>query len=445
MEIVQLKQKPSVNLFHFFLGRQDKFNLLAQAPQKHPDLFQVKIPGRRIIIVQHHEIVQQVLMRNHKNYIKDRGYRVLALLLGNGLITNPDYDDWRKQRVLLQPAFHRESLQAMCNIVVNSTEQLFKNWKAKEGTIINFTHDMAWLTIDVVCKTLFTSDVSEEHIKMVWRNLNFLNNAASKMAGNPYHIPFKFPLPRYNKARKCIAEMNELIYDIIHKRKLQKDPPHDLLQMLIDARYEDGSSMTDEQIRDEVMTVFVAGHETTVNALSWTWYLLKKYPKCEQKLHEESKKFVSVNPSFSDIHVMTYGWKVMNESMRIFPPVPAIGRGVVKDDEAAGYLLDAKSLIVINIAGLHHHPRYWEKPDEFYPEHFDNFELKGDNRFFFMPFGAGPRICIGNNFAMLEMQLINAMLSARVDMELVSEAIEPEPMITLKPGNGVMVRLNKIN
>src|SRR5690606_9859855 len=146
------------------------------------------------------------------------------------------------------------------------------------------THDMAWLTIDVVCKTLFTSDVSEEHIQMVWRNLNFLNNAASKMAGNPYHIPFKYPLPRYNKARKYIAELNALIYDIIQKRKLQKDPPRDLLQMLIDARYEDGSSMTDEQIRDEVMTVFVAGHETTVNALSWTWYLLKKNPECEQKL-----------------------------------------------------------------------------------------------------------------------------------------------------------------
>jgi len=333
----------------------------------------------------------------------------------------------------------------MCEIVTSSAERLLQNWKSKEGSVINFTHDMAWLTIDVVSKTLFTTDVSDGQIQMIWNNLNFLNEAGSKMLRNPFHIPWKYPHPRYVKARKKIGTLNELIYGIINKRKQQQSPHRDLLQMLIEARYDDGSGMTDEQIRDEVMTVFVAGHETTVNALSWTWYCLKKNEEYELKLKAESAQFaLNRQPLFEDIPAMKYGWQVMNEAMRLYPPVPGIGRTIVQTDVAEGFELQARKKLAINITGLHHHPQYWEKPFEFYPAHFENFELKGDNRFIFMPFGAGPRICIGNSFAMLEMQLINAMLSSRVDMELVSKEIKPEPLITLKPGEGVIMQIEKV-
>lgn len=439
------KKIPQVSLLSFFNARGDKFNMLANAPQKYPDLFSAKIPGKEILVIHNPEMVQQILVRGIHNFKKERGYEVLALLLGKGLITNTDYANWRKQRTLLQPPFHRDSLKNMCNVVVHSVERLLNKWKLKEGSTVNFTHEMAWLTIDIVCKTLFTSDVSDEQIQMVWRNLNFLNEAGSKMAGNPYHIPWKFPLPRYVKARKYIAEMNELIYGIIHKRKQEKDPPRDLLQLLIEARYEDnGTGMTDEQIRDEIMTVFVAGHETTVNALSWTWYLLKQHSDCEQKLFDESKQYEDKNPGFYDIPNLKYGWQVMNESMRLYPPVPAIGRAVVNDEEVGGYLLKKGSITVVNINGLHHHPAYWENPFAFIPQRFENFDLKGNNRFIFMPFGGGPHICIGNNFAMMEMQLINTMLSSRAEMELVSKEIEPEPLITLKPGSGVMMKIRRV-
>lgn len=439
------KEIKSVGLIGIIKARKDRFGMLAKSPLKYPDLFLLEIPGRKAYVIHQPEMVQQILQRNMLNYKKDQGYKVLALLLGNGLITNPENESWRKTRKLLQPPFHRESLANMCKIVVNSTEQLLQEWKKKEGTTINFTHDMAWLTIDIVCKTLFTSDVSDDHIKMVWRNLNYLNEEATKMAGNPWHIPWKFPLPSYVKGRKYIAELNDMIYGIMQKRRQQTNPPHDLLQILMEARYDDGSPMTDEQIRDEVMTVFVAGHETTVNALSWTWYLLKKNTDCEKKLLEESKPFAQTNPGFTDVANLKYGWCVMNESMRVYPPVPAIGRAVVADEEVCGYLLKKGRSTVINIAGLHHHPAYWPNPSAFIPERFTTFDLKGDNRFVFMPFGAGPRICIGNNFAMLEMQLINAMLSARVQMELISTEVEPKPLITLKPGDGVMMKLVKVN
>jgi cytochrome P450 len=438
------KPIPKLNFLELWKSRTDRFNLLSKSPSKYPEVFGFKVPSKDVVVINNPEMVQHILMGNMQNYRKDHGYRVLAILLGNGLITNTNHASWHKQRKLLQPPFHRDSLQNMCNIVVNSVEQLLQKWKAKEGSEINFTQDMAQLTIDIVCRTLFTSNVSAEQISMVWHNLNYMNEIGSKMAMNPMHIPFHYPLPSYIKGRKYITQLDEMIYGIIRNRKNEKNPPRDLLQLLIESRYDDGSSMTDEQIRDEVMTVFLAGHETTVNALSWTWYLIKQHPEAEQKLCEESKQFASRNPGFQDITTLKYGAGVMNESMRIYPPVAAIGRAAMESEEVNGYFIKAKTITLINITGLHHHPAYWENPFEFKPERFENFDMKGTNRFIFMPFGGGPHICIGNNFAMMEMQLINAMFSARVEMDLVSKNVKPLPLITLKPDDGVIVRLKKV-
>ena len=438
------KKIPKLNLLELWKSRTDRFGLLSKSPAKYPEVFGFKVPGRDVVVVNNHEMVQHVLVRNMHNFRKDHGYKVMSILLGNGLITNVNHASWRKQRTLLQPPFHRDSLQQMCNIVVDSTEQLLKQWKAKEGSVVNFTQDMAKLTIDIVCRTLFTSNVTEAQINMVWKDLNYMNELGSKMAMNPMHIPFHFPLPRYIKGRKSVARLDEMIYGIIRNRKQEQHPPHDLLQLLIEAKYDDGTSMTDEQIRDEVMTVFLAGHETTVNALSWTWYLLKQHPAAAQQLFDESGIFSEKNPGFYDIPKLKYGFGVMNESMRVYPPVPVIGRAAINSEEVNGYYIKSNTVMLLNITGLHHHPAYWEQPFAFKPERFEHFDMKGENRFIFMPFGAGPHICIGNNFAMMEMQLINALFSARVDMELVSKDIRPEPLITLKPADGVMMKINKV-
>ena len=254
----ELKQVPYISLFRFIKPNSERFKLLSRSPQKFPGLFAVNFFGQEIRVIHQPEMVQHILVRNSQNYKKDRGYQILALFLGNGLITNADYASWRKQRTLLQPPFHRESLDNMCKIVAKSLEHLLEQWKQKEGTVINLTQEMAWLTIDIVSKTLFTTDVSEEHIQMIWESINYLNAASMTMIRNPYHIPWKFPIPRHIKARKYISGVDNLIYSIIHKRKQQKNPPRDLLQLLIEARYEDGTAMSDEQIRDEVITVFVA-------------------------------------------------------------------------------------------------------------------------------------------------------------------------------------------
>jgi cytochrome P450 len=446
MPAIKPQTPPRLPLGLLLESMKKVFNMLTVAPQKYPDMLITGIPGlRTVYMVNNPDIAQYVLQKNYRNFPKAKGYEVLALLLGKGLVTN-DGDNWHMQRTLIQPAFHRETLRRISNITVTATNQLLQRWKAQEGQEINFTREMAEVTIDIVAKSLFTTDVTANHIQTIWKNVNFLNESADAMLRNPVHLPWIFPTPRHLKMRRSIAELDELVYGIINRRKLEKNPPPDLLQLLLDARYEEtGKGMNDLQIRDEVMTIFLAGHETTVNALSWTWYLLKKHKGAEEKLKEESIKFAGErDPAFEDVPAMIYGKNVMNESMRRYPPVPVVGRRSAQKDEVSGYLIKAGSEVAVNIAGLHHHPAYWPDAFEFKPERFEHFDLKGDNRFIFMPFGGGPRICIGNNFAMLEMQLINSMLASRVDMELVSEDVKPIALVTLKPENGVVMKLKKI-
>jgi cytochrome P450 len=438
------KEIPTLPLSNLLKSLTNKYWALSKAPARYPDIFRFRVLSRIVHVVHRPDLAQQVLQRSFQNFPKDDAYEVLALLLGNGLVTNTDSNNWRKQRTLLQPSFHRHSLAEMCRITVDSTRQLLKEWKSKEGQEINFTQEMARLTIDIVSKTLFTSDITQQQMQMVWRNINFMNAVAARRTSNPLRLPWHYPMPHHIRGRKYIRQLDELIYGIINKRKQQTNPPHDLLQVLIEARYEDGSSMSDEQIRDEVMTVFVAGHETTVNALSWTWYLLKLHPDCERLLREESAPYRDKELGFESVAELKYGACVMNEAMRLYPPVPAVGRQAVQDEEIGGYLLKAGSITVVSIGGLHHHPDYWPEPFAFRPDRFADFDTKGNNRYLFMPFGGGPRICIGNHFAMLEMQLINAMISAHVDMDLLSRDVKPRAFITLKPDGGIRMRLRKI-
>ena len=446
MSAEKLKTPPRVGLRDMMRNMKDIFNTLTRVPLRYPEVFLTGIPGiKKVYVVCHPDLAEYVLRKNYRNYPKAKGYEVLALLLGKGLVTN-EGDSWHKQRTLIQPAFHRETLRRVCEITTSSTAQLLERWKKQEGQTINFTREMAELTIDIVAKSLFTTDVSSDQIQIIYRNVNFLNEAADHMLRNPFSMPVYIPTSRNRRMKQYIAELDEIVYGIINRRKTEKDPPPDLLQLLLEARYEEtGTGMSDLQIRDEVMTIFLAGHETTVNALSWTWYLLKQHTAELEKLKDESSKYADGRePLFEEIPSLVYGKQVMNESMRLYPPVPVVGRRAVKEDVVEGYKVTTDADVAINIAGIHRHPAYWTDANDFIPARFENYDVKGSNRFVFMPFGGGPRLCIGNNFAMMEMQLINAMLSARVDMTLESRNVKPIALITLKPQNGVMMKLNKV-
>ena len=447
MQPVTQKAPPNVGWVRIVnLLRNGLFYSQIHAPVKFPEMSKLTFGRKTVYMINHPILAQQVLQKNYTNYPKSDNYEVLGILLGNGLVNN-EGASWHKQRTLIQPAFHRESLKHISTVVTSSTNKLLDKWKSMEGTTINFTREMAELTIDIVARALFTTDVTPAMVQTIYRNVNYLNETASWLIGSPFAMPWTWKTPGYNRARRYVKELDDMLYGIINKRREQRSDKVDLLQLLLDARYEDtGTGMSDLQLRDELMTIFVAGHETTVNALSWTWYLIKQHKEVEQQLQRESVKYaLDRTPVFEDLGGLEYGKQVMNESMRMYPPVSGVGRQALADDTVGDYFIPKGMDVGINIGAFHYHPAFWENAFDFKPERFANYEMKGDNRFKFMPFGGGPRICIGNNFAMMEMQLINAMLSSRVDMELLSKKVKPIALITLKPGNGIIMKLNKVN
>jgi len=421
------------------------YKFLSECQFSYPDILKFDLVRRHVYVLQNPEFVKYVLQENHKNYLKGEAYDILGILLGNGLL-NSEGEFWKRQRRLAQPAFHRESLENISKIIVDSTQAMLQRWKKMEGQTINFTREMAGLTIEIVAKALFTADVTSDNISTVWESVNFLNQLAIKKVSNPLALPFWVPTITHHKTKKAIGRLDKIVYGIIDKRK-PNSGQQDLLQMFMDAIDEETQEqMTREQLRDEVMTIFLAGHETTVNSLSWTWYLLKQHPDAERKVADELQAVLDNNtPGFTDLVKLAYGQSVIKEAMRMFPSVYAIGRKPIEFDNICGYDVPLNTRVILNIIGLHRHPAYWDDPLIFKPERFDGLELKGDTRFKYMPFGGGPRICIGNNFAMMEMQIINAMLMQHVEFELTSKDIRPIPQITLKPGNGVMIKLKSVS
>jgi cytochrome P450 len=445
MELITPKKlPPKYDTQSLLTSLRDPLRLLTHSPENYPDIFRYRLLQRKIYIINSPDFARYVLQENFTNYQKGEAYKVVGLLLGNGLL-NSEGDFWRRQRRLAQPAFHTQSLQRVCDIVNDSTINMLQRWKKMEGQVINFTREMAGLTIEIVAKALFTADAAEEDINTIWHSVNSLNEIAFQMVRNPLALPFWMPLPSYNRARQGIARLDELVYRIINKRKTASSFSPDLLQLLLESRDEEtGEQMNEQQLRDEVMTIYLAGHETTVNALSWTWYLLGKHPEEEKRLRKEADLACTGPIRFEQLPSLKFCKQVVNESLRLYPPASGVGRKLINEDNIGGYYVPVDTRVLINITGIHHHPRYWSDPWKFLPDRFENSDLKGDNRFRFMPFGGGPRICIGNNFAMMEMQIINALLAKHVELELLSGDIKPVQQITLKPGNGVQFRIKKV-
>ncbi len=445
MNDIELKRPKKVGSFSVAAGLANPFEAICALSENNEDLYILSFLGKEFYFANSPEIVQHILQKNHNNYNKDEGYEALEILIGKGLITN-DGPDWRKKRTLIQPAFHRKTLSNLVNIVLSSTDKMLARWKGKLGSSINLTEEMASLTIEIVARALFTSDIDSDDIKKIYDHLNHLNFVMSKKSLGKFYFP-KFLNSRLSaKTKESIQVLNDIVDGLIERRKASKGEYTDLLQLLLDARYEEtGDGMSMQEVRSELMTLFVAGHETTVNALSWTWYLLLQYPEQLSRLREEAYQVMRQGPiSFEGMRQLTYSDCVAKEGMRLYPPVCMVGRRALAEDHFDGYVIPKGQNIGVNIAGLHRNSKYWDRPLQFDPDRFRDFELKGLNRFFYLPFGGGPRVCIGNNFAMTEMILINSLLAARVDMELINDPIKPVLAITMKPGDGVMVKLKEM-
>jgi cytochrome P450 len=444
------KSKPVGPKGNLLLGnmkdiQKDPLGFFMKLPLDYGDFIQFRFIFWTAYFASSPALIKYVLQENHRNYNKQNmDYRNLKPLVGEGLLTS-DGDFWLRQRRLVQPAFHKMRIHAFGKLMTETTRELVERWeKQDKSEPIDVTVEMMRLTLSIVGKALFSQDLSEE-AAVVGDAFSVANEEISLRFRSFMNPPLWVPTKRNRGFKLAMKSLNEIVNEIITTRKAELEKvgnrkDQDLLSMLLNARDENsGEGMTDSQLRDEVMTLLLAGHETTANALSWTWYLLSQNPQAENRLHEELKHVLDGRtPTIDDLPRLEYTRAVIQETLRLYPPAWMISRKAIQEDEFDGYLIPAGAVIEISPYVTHRHPKYWTDPDQFIPERFHNNRPEKMEPFAYFPFGGGPRLCIGRDFAMAEAQLVLATIASRYCLEMVpGHPVEPEPLITLRPKYGL--------
>jgi len=426
--------------------RSGPLQFLAELQKQYGSIVQFRLVIWPTVFISHPDYIKHVLQDNHRNYDKDVPlFRIARPILGNGLVSVVRGNDWLRQRRLVQPAFHRQRIVALGTLMTNTINVMLQQWDAyaHKRQVFDIAAEMTNLTLQIVSKSLFNVDVSAKD-----NNLGQASLQANAFLVDYFYMPFP-PLfihtPHNRRFWSAIKTMDVLAYEIIRNRRQQQEDVGDLLSMLLDAVDENGQGMDDTQLRDEVITMLVAGHETSASALAWTWYLLTQHPDAQERLHAELDQILAGRiPTVEDLPRLYYTRMVLEEAMRLYPPVWQLMRRAIQDDEIDGYYIPANSYIFWSTYFSHRHPDFWEKPEQFYPEHFSTEHFAKRPRHAYMPFSGGPRICIGNTFAMTEMQLILATIAQQYRVSLAPERhVEVEPLLTLRPKNGVLVSIER--
>ena len=381
--------------------------------------------------------IESLLTTNAKSYRKAESFRspFLHRLVGNGLVTS-EGDFWRRQRRLAQPAFHRQRISSYGDVMVQYAQRAIASWQPGERR--DLARDMTRLTLEIVVKTLFNSDVSDDadHIGEI---LSGVVKPFASQATVKWILDNRLPTPGHRRYFRAVSEIDRILFRIIAERRASGYDEGDLLSMLLQAQDDDGSQMSDAQLRDEVMTLFLAGHETTALALSWSWYLLATNPEAERKFHAELDEVLGGRaPNVSDLPKLKYTEMITKESMRLYPPAYAVGREAIQETEIGGYRVRKGTQLFAFPWVTHRDPRYFDEPDAFKPERWESSEQP--SKYAYFPFGGGPRQCIGNYFAMMEIVLLLATIGQRFRFKLDPEhKVEVLPVLSLRPKSGIKV------
>jgi cytochrome P450 len=441
---------------HFLLGsipaiQRDRVQFLVDLRRDYGDIVRIRLGPYSAVVIFHPDAIQRILQDNHKNYSKEtRTYASLSLLVGNGLVTS-NGDFWLRQRRLMQPAFHRNEINALSEMIVQQTQLILDHLQtsAEDGQAVNIAHEMMNLTLGVATQALFGSRVQDVDGKL-GETIQFLMSDTAFRFEHPFYPPVWFPAPRNRQFNSATQRLDHVIYGIIAERRSHPGEKHDLLEMMIQAQLEadeatEGESrrMTDKQLRDEVVTIFLAGHETTAICLCWTLYLLSQHPEVEARLRRELDVVLAGRPpTLEDLPRLEYTRMVRDESMRLYPPAWLTERKSLGEDVLGGYRIPAGATLAITQFVTHRHPDFWENPDTFDPERFSPERSAGQHSYAFFPFGGGPRQCIGKNLALLETHLTLALLLQRFRFELEPGwQVKTEPELSLRLKGGLRMRL----
>ena len=394
----------------------------------------------------HPDHIQQVLQSNFANYRKGRGYRILKLSLGEGLLTS-EGALWQRQRKMTQPSFQGQQVASFVGAMAENTLAMLRRWEsnAAQNQAFDAVPYFMRLTLNIAAQVLFTTNL-EADAESIRRTLEIGRDYSVDRAWSIFPPPLSIPTRRNREYRAALANLHGIIDRIIAERRRRPERISDLLTMLMEARDERGAAMSDKQLRDEVITLLTAGHETTTLALAWTCYLIGTRPEVVERMAAEAAFLNGRTPTYEDLMKLRYSRMVLEESMRLYPPVWALARTAVNEDKIGGYRVNAGSEILIFPYITQRHPKWWQDPDVFRPERFAPENSAARPRYAYLPFGAGPRTCIGLNFAMTELLVALTLILQRfrVTLAIDPEKVRPDPSVTLQPKPGVPVKLERI-
>jgi cytochrome P450 len=422
---------------HLFAIRRDPIGFLRQLAREYGDLAYFTLGSQPVVLLSDPNDIRDVLVTHHQNFKQGRGLQRAKKLLGEGLLTS-EGEFHRRQRRLAQPAFHRQRVAGYASVMVDYAARRAEGWREEEG--LDLAREMTRLTLAIAGKTLFDADVEAEADEIGAA----LTEAIELF--NTITLPFselleRLPLPANRRFQRARARLDATIYRMIEEHRRAGADNGDLLSMLLLAQDTegDGGSMTDEQLRDEAMTIFLAGHETTANALAWTWYLLSQHPEVEARFHAEVDATLGARPARAeDYSRLKYTEMILAESMRLYPPAWIIGRLALTDYRIRGFAIPSGSLVMMSQYVTHHDPRFFPDPDRFDPERWSPEAREHRPKFSYFPFGGGPRLCIGEGFAWMEGVLVLATIAQRWRLRLAPDhRVRMLPLVTLRPRGGL--------
>lgn len=425
---------------NFPLRRRDPLGLLTRWAREFGDIIYYRAFNFPVYFLNHPDFFDYVLVTHTRNFIKGRGFQANRAIFGNGLLIS-EGDFWLRQRRLAQPAFHRDRVAEYADTMVAYTERILRTWR--EGETRDVHLDMMRLTLEVVAKCLFDAELAAE-LDVVGSALEaFMQQNRSGRMLLP--ILGKLPTPGNFRYRRAVRRLDRMVYDLIRQRRASGKGHGDLLTMLLEAQDDDGTRMTDQQLRDETVNLMLAGHETTALSLSWTWYLLSQHPEVEARLWRELDEVLgSRAPTAQDVPRFVYADRIVKESLRLYPPVYAMPRIALEDCQIGGYDVKAGASVVMCPWVTHRDPRYYDDPERFDPDRWADGLEKRLPKFAYFPFGGGPRLCIGQPFAMMEALLLLATIAQRYQLRLAPKPpVEVWPTMTLRPKYGVHVVLQR--
>ena len=430
----------------------DPLNFFEKYVPKFGEIFQLKSiffrfisEFERVVIVSNPDMVKHIMQDNNRNYIKSYGYRVLKVLLGEGLLTS-EGDFWRKQRKLIQPGFHKERLSSFVQIYADLGQELVDKWnQVEDGADVDVSKDFMVTTLNIVSRSMFSTDVADA-MEVVNREFDYANERLIERIKNPFPMPLWMPLPNTVREKNSYESIKNVVAEIIEKRRGSNQQYNDLLAMLMEIEDADtGEKMSNQQIQDEVITIFLAGHETTAVALTWLAHCLDENPEVVEGLLEEEKKVLNGRvPTIDDLRSLEYTRMVIDETLRLYPPAWIIGRHSLGSDKLGEYDIPKDTNCLIPVYYIHRDPKHWDEPLKFKPERFSKKNSKGRHKFVYFPFGGGPRLCIGNNFALMEMQVIVPMIVRAFKLKKAKGfEFKKDPLITMRPSPHMKMKIDK--